>query len=83
MEEPKVKKRLTKMKMDEIIAVTLTSSFVGPVAAMSRGAVTGAIFVSVVAGVIGIGAFFAALLCAPLTLFYSEKKEARSLVERR
>ena len=34
------------------------------------GAVTGAIFVSVVAGVIGIGAFFAALLCAPLTLFY-------------
>ena len=34
------------------------------------GAVTGAIFVSVVAGVIGIGAFFAALLMAPLTLFY-------------
>ena len=36
------------------------------------GAVTGAIFVSVVAGVIGIGAFFAALLMAPLTLFYFE-----------
>ena len=34
------------------------------------GAVTGAIFVSVVTGVIGIGAFFAALLMAPLTLFY-------------
>ena len=34
------------------------------------GAVTGAIFVSVVSGVIGIRAFFAALLMAPLTLFY-------------
>ena len=34
------------------------------------GAVTGAIFVSLVTGVIGIRAFFAALLMAPLTLFY-------------
>ena len=34
------------------------------------GAVTGAIFVSVVCGVIEIDAFFAALLFAPLTIFY-------------
>ena len=34
------------------------------------GAVTGAIFVSVVCGVIDIAAFFAALLFAPFTLFY-------------
>ena len=57
MEEPKEK------RFKKRIIIAVLKGYV-------IGAVTGAIFVSVVAGVIGIGAFFAALLCAPLTLFY-------------
>ena len=57
MEEPKEK------RFKKRIIIAVLKGYV-------IGAVTGAIFVSVVAGVIGVGAFFAALLCAPLTLFY-------------
>ena len=57
MEEPKEK------RFKKRIIIAVLKGYV-------IGAVTGAIFVSVVTGVIGIGAFFAALLCAPITLFY-------------
>ena len=57
MEEPKEK------RFKKRIIIAVLKGYV-------IGAVTGAIFVSVVTGVIGIGAFFAALLMAPLTLFY-------------
>ena len=60
-DESKTKPKKNDLKKRIIIAV---------VKGYVIGAVTGAIFVSVVAGVFGIEAFFAALLMAPLTLFY-------------
>ena len=60
-DESKTKPKKNDLKKRIIIAV---------LKGYAIGAVTGAIFVSVVTGVIGIGAFFAALLMAPLTIFY-------------
>ena len=60
-DESKTKPKKNDLKKRIIIAV---------LKGYAIGAVTGAIFVSVVTGVIGIRAFFAALLMAPLTLFY-------------
>ena len=60
-DEAKTKPKKNDLKKRIIIAV---------LKGYAIGAVTGAIFVSLVTGVIGIRAFFAALIMAPLTLFY-------------
>ena len=60
-DEAKTKPKKNDLKKRIIIAV---------LKGYAIGAVTGAIFVSLVTGVIGVRAFFAALILAPLTLFY-------------